>query len=142
MRLPAILPTVAAPGAQTRSASLLRERLRTARPLRVALLLGLLALLNGFDLGFTLLADRHDRLIELNPVAASFVAQEQWLPLATYKFALVIIGMGILWGLRRYVLAEWAAWFIVLAYVGVAWRWHDFLSQLPSWHTYVYLPLV
>lgn len=118
------------------------DRVQITRPVRVALLLGLLALLNGFDLGFTLLADRYGRLMELNPVAACVVADDHWLPLAAYKLALVTFGMGVLWRLRGRVLAEWAAWGLVMAYVGVLWRWQWFLSLLSSWQPSASLPRI
>jgi hypothetical protein len=139
--LPIFLQPTALPTADHRAMASFWARPRAGRPLRVALLLALLIMLNGFDLGFSLLADRYDRLIEMNPVAASFVLYDQWLPLAAYKLALVTVGVGILWRLRHRLLAECAAWAMVLAYVGVALRWHWFLSLLSSWQPYVCGPL-
>jgi hypothetical protein len=135
VRLPILHISEEGPG-NPRPASGLLHQLETSRPIRLVLLLLLLTLLNGFDLGFTLLADHHERLIELNPVAARCIGQGRWLYLAGYKVALVTFGVSILWFLRRHVLAECAAWLAVSTYVVVAWRWHGFLNLLPTWQPY------
>src|SRR5882672_1251507 len=109
------------------------QRVLSARPVRVFLLLAAVWLLNGFDLLFTILADKLGCFIELNPLAAALLDDGDYAGIILFKIALVGGGTFILWHLRRHRLAEMSTWLVAFLYVGLAFRWYRFYE---SWNHY------
>lgn len=103
------------------------------RPVRIALLLLAVWLMNGFDLLFTILAAQLGSFIELNPVAATFINGQNYAALGTYKAALVVIGTCLLWRCRYHRLSELGCWMLFFLYSGLAWRW---LRYYQVWNYY------
>ena len=137
--LPCVEPTFQAGGPST------WQRWMSARPARVVILLAAVWLLNGFDLLFTILADKLGCFIELNPLAATFLDDGNYTGIILFKIALVGAGTFILWHLRRHRLAEMSCWLVAFLYVGLAFRWYRFYEAWNHYgfHTgrvYYYLP--
>ncbi|MCK6484615.1 MAG: hypothetical protein HUU22_02540 [Phycisphaerae bacterium] len=101
------------------------------RPVRVGLLLMAVALLNGFDLTFTIMACRLGPFIELNPLAASVIDTGNYTALTFYKIGLVAAGSFILWQFRAYRISEVGCWMLALLYTGVSLRWFRYYE---TWH--------
>lgn len=101
------------------------------RPVRVGLLLIAVALLNGFDLTFTIMACRLGPFIELNPLAASVIDTGSYGALTLYKMGLVAAGSFILWQFRAYRISEVGCWMLALLYTGVSVRWFRYYE---TWH--------
>ena len=96
------------------------------RPIRVAVLLLAVWVLNGFDLLFTILATRIGAFTELNPVAAIVLDSGNYAILAAYKISLVGLGSWILWHYRNVRFSEIGCWMMAMLYGGVALRWHRY----------------
>jgi hypothetical protein len=94
------------------------------RPVRVALLLIAVGLLNGFDLFSTIVASRLGCFIEANPFAALVLGEGRYLALIVYKAILVLFASAILWRFRHHRFSELGCWLITLLYSAVAIRWH------------------
>jgi len=92
------------------------------RPRRVLIALAAVWVINVFDLGFTILEAGRFTFVELNPVAAKLVHAPPY-ALAVYKFTLLSIGTVILLAYRRHRICELACWFVLAAYVALAFRW-------------------
>jgi hypothetical protein len=109
-----------------------RARLIAARPRRILLLLLGLWLTNMVDTRLTLMAHQQGLLHELNPVASRLLDVSP-AGVYVYKLLLVVAGSCLLWWCRRHRVAEMAAWFTTLAYVGVCVHWQTcydaFLSE-------------
>lgn len=84
-------------------------------------LIGLLILLNGLDLTFTLLAQQTGQFVELSPIGDRMISRPVMLGL--YKATMVALGVGILIYLRQRRAAEIAAWWMCAVYVLVLVRW-------------------
>lgn len=84
-------------------------------------LIGLLILLNGLDLAFTLLAQQTGQFVELSPIGERMITKP--IMLGIYKAAVVALGVGILIYLRRRRAAEIVAWWMCALYVLVLVRW-------------------
>ncbi|MFK7790109.1 MAG: DUF5658 family protein [Phycisphaeraceae bacterium] len=87
----------------------------------VFVLIGLLVLLNGLDLTFTLIAQQTGEFAELSPIGDSLISKP--ILLGLYKVAAVGLGVGLLLYLRRRRAAEVAAWWMCALYVLVLVRW-------------------
>ena len=119
------------------------ERIRAARPRRVALLLVGLWMANAFDAWITTVAHGQGVLHELNPLANHIITFDPWLILP-FKVGLVIIGSYILWQHRTQRVTELGAWVAMTAYAVVCMHWHncyvnflenDFSALLSLMHT-------
>lgn len=87
----------------------------------VLLLIGLLLLLNGLDLAFTLIAQQTGQFAELSPIGDRLITKP--ILLGLYKVAAVAIGAGLLLFLRQWRAAEVTAWWMCAVYVLVLVRW-------------------
>jgi len=96
----------------------------SARTLRIASLLVLLAILNAVDLACTLFAHRIGWLHEMNPIAETFLSQDLEPSLISYKLLMCIAGSTMLWRLRHSRLALAACWFIVAANCALTLLWY------------------
>ena len=92
--------------------------------LRVAMLLALIALLNGVDLACTLFANQIGWLNEMNPVVASVIAHGHEPILIGYKLLLVGGASIVLWRLRKSAWAAPACWILVIAYSALTVVWY------------------
>jgi hypothetical protein len=100
-----------------------------SRSRRIVIALGMVWLLNGFDLWFTVLADTLGALFELNPFARWILPYGMG-AITVYKLAALTVGTGLIWRSRHCRLAEIGTWFIVAINVGLALRWHQFYQML------------
>jgi len=103
------------------------------RPVRVALLLLAVWLLNGFDLFFTIWASRMGPFQELNPLAAMVLGNGNYTGIILYKAGLVLLATGILWYHRHYSFSETGCWMITFVYAALALRWHRYYE---TWNYY------
>jgi hypothetical protein len=101
------------------------QHFRRNRPRRILLLLAAVWIMQGFDLGFTVVAHRCESFAELNPVAR-WALQRGATGAIVYKVTLVLLGSVILWCCRRRVLSECLLWLVVAACVGLSLRWRDY----------------
>ncbi len=91
--------------------------------MRVAVLLGLIAVLNFIDLSYTLLAQRVGLLREMNPIAANFLNLGLEPSLICYKVLTLLVGSAILWKVRRSAWAPRACWLLIVVYVWLSIVW-------------------
>jgi hypothetical protein len=94
-----------------------------ARSLRVGVLLGAIAVLNGLDLLYTLFAQNIGMLHEMNPFTAVFLRNGLYSSLVCFKILMVLGGLSILWKMRRSRLAIPACWVLLVAYVVLGFVW-------------------
>jgi DMSO/TMAO reductase YedYZ heme-binding membrane subunit len=106
--------------------SLLPPFIDGRRDRRMGELIGILWVLALADLAFTLWANRFTRFEELNPIAAAMLANGLTVSLVLFKLVLTTIAATIFWRLRAHTRAEVGLWAIVLVYVALAFRWHDY----------------
>jgi hypothetical protein len=99
--------------------------------LRVALMLLALAILNGFDLAYSLFAERISQLNEMNPVMAALLGQGPAL-FAAFKIIMVCSGLGLLWKLRYCRLTIPACWLLFAAYVSLSVIWVQWVHTVSS----------
>ena len=94
-----------------------------ARSMRVALMIGAVAILNVIDLVFTLFAQRIGMLNEMNPLTEVFLREGLMPSFICFKVLMVVCGLGIIWKTRHSRLALPACWVLFVAYVwrGVVW---------------------
>jgi hypothetical protein len=92
------------------------------RSMRVFLLLTAVAILNLFDLLYTLFAHSIGELREMNPLADS-VLQVGQSTLICFKVMLVLFGTYILWKCRRSAWAVPACWILMIAFTGLGIIW-------------------
>ncbi len=107
---------------------------QTSRPRRILILLAAVWILNGFDLGFTILAQLQGTLTELNPVARHLLPYGA-VALLLYKLVALGIGTAVLWRCRHHASAEIGTWVALAVYVGVSLRWHVFYDAMNAMHT-------
>lgn len=98
------------------------DRFLSARSRRVLLLLAAVWIINGFDLVFTLLAERDGILHEQNPIARALLPHGE-LVVALFKVSLVAGASVLLWRCRAHRCTELAAILAVLVYACVALQW-------------------
>lgn len=91
------------------------------RARRVTLLIAMLAIVNVFDLLFTLIAARATQFVELNPIAARLVNSSG--ALMGFKLVMMGIALGIFLRFRRHPLTELACWGLCVIYAVLAGRW-------------------
>lgn len=103
------------------------RRFRHNRPRRVLLLLAAVWIVQGFDLGFTIIAHQGGTFAELNP-AASWALQRGATGAIIYKGVLVGAASVILWCCRKRALSECLLWLVVAACVGLSLRWRDYFA--------------
>lgn len=99
------------------------------RPRRVLIALAAVWVINVFDLGFTILEAGRFTFVEMNPVAANLIHAPPY-ALAVYKFTLLSIGTVILLSYRRHRVCELACWFVLAAYVALAFRWSAYYDHV------------
>ena len=92
-----------------------------ARMRAVFQLAGVLVLLNGMDLVFTIIAQQTGEFSELNPLGERMI--ESPVVLGYYKTTLVAVGVTILLFLRHRRAAEVTAWWLCAVYMLVLVRW-------------------
>jgi hypothetical protein len=99
------------------------------RSWRVALLLVALAILNAFDLAYSLFAERISQLHEMNPLMAPLLDQGP-LAFAAIKILLVLCGLSLLWKLRYCRLTIPACWVLFIAYVSLSVVWVQWVHMV------------
>ena len=99
------------------------------RPRRVLWVLAAVWVLNGFDLGFTIVAHAYGHFTELNPIAAGMLSQP-WYYVTAFKFISLSGGSIILLMLCRHKVAELGSWLLLTAYLFVAIRWYDYFHRM------------
>ncbi len=88
----------------------------------------LVAALSVLDLVWTLLMHQAGVMTETNPIAARFIHDP--IALATFKITITGIGVGLLFFLRRHLIARRAAWCICLVCTLLTIRWLSVNSLL------------
>lgn len=121
-------PQTAAEEKEVRPGRTLRG-FRLVRSRRVLWVLAAVWVLNGFDLGFTMVAHAAGHFTELNPIAADLLTQP-WYYLTIFKFVCLAVGTIILLILARHKVAELGSWLLLAAYVFVAARWYDYFNGM------------
>ena len=101
-----------------------------ANGIRIALLLGVLALLNGIDLDYTLFAYRIGMLDEMNPLAAAYLAAGLKPSFIAYKLLMFLAGSVMLWRVRKSVWAAPACWMLVGVYVALGVLWYEWAREV------------
>jgi len=104
------------------------RRRPSARPRRVLLLVGVICLLNGFDLAFTLLARQVGQFREVNPVARPLL--ERPAALVAFKVAAVLVASVIFIAFRRHRLTEIACWGFCFVYTALSLVWTTYYGYL------------
>jgi uncharacterized protein DUF5658 len=87
----------------------------------------LLALLNGFDLALSLLAQQAGGFLELNPIGDRLATSPALL--ATFKISVLLVSCLILVTLRRYRGAQAASWWLCLVCTILTFRWLTYNSM-------------
>jgi hypothetical protein len=100
------------------------------RSRRVLLALACVWVVHIFDLGFSQLELYQERFRELNPIAARFLNNPSAITL--YKFSLLFLGTSIVLTLRRWKIAEWGAWLMLVVSIYLAIRWHCYYASLAT----------
>ncbi len=90
----------------------------------------LLALLNGFDLALTLVAQQAGGFMELNPLGAKLAAHPAYL--AAFKLTALLGSCLILMMLRKYRGAQTASWWLCLLCTILTFRWLTYNSMFLS----------
>jgi hypothetical protein len=103
------------------------DEARTRRTVELLLVLWLLAMA---DLFFTIWAHLFTPFQELNPWASHLLHHNNLVALILFKVGLTGLGTMIFWGLRKHGRSEIALWLVVLVYVALAFRWHDYTTQV------------
>lgn len=102
------------------------------RAIRVGMFLLAVAILNTFDLIYTLLAYRMGMLNEVNPLAQVFLQQGLTVSLIAFKILMVFCGLGMIWKLRNSRLAIPACWILLAAYTGLSILWYTWVQMITS----------
>ncbi len=92
------------------------------RPQRVLLGVAVLWVFSAADLSLTLTERSRAFFTELNPLAASLLAQSPG-GIIIFKTALVMLGSAILLSNRMHVCAEYGCWLLVSVSCAVGLRW-------------------
>jgi hypothetical protein len=98
--------------------------------MRVGMLLGLLGILNGMDLAFTLFAYHIGLLDEMNPLAAAYLAAGLRPSFIAYKLLMFLAGSVMLWRVRKSSWSGPACWLLVAVYVGLGWLWYQWVGEV------------
>lgn len=105
-------------------------RLARGRGVRVAMLVGFIALASVVDLHLTLTHLRSAGMIEANPIARWVIAMGcAWLLIA-WKAAMLALTCSILLGARRRRSGELAAWVGAAIMVWLMWQWIGYAQQV------------
>lgn len=89
--------------------------------------LGLVIVLSGLDLVWTLLASQSGQMRELNPLASRLISDPQ--ALIAFKAVATLIACGLLFALRHHGRAQLASWWICLICTMLTFRWLMFNSM-------------
>jgi uncharacterized membrane protein len=102
-----------------------------ARPTRVAALLAVIVGLSLLDLVLTVGHMASSGMFESNPIAAA-LANWTGTPLAIVDFKVlsVLVGVSLLFRMRRHASAELAAWLMTVVLVVLSVRWGLYASEL------------
>lgn len=108
-----------------------RKPLIGTRPRRVTILLAGVIILSLADLAMTLNHLTTVGMIEANPVAAFLIRStgSPWI-LTAFKLLTVGICVSLLYGLRRHLESEVAAWCALVVLVVVSFVWHVYARQI------------
>ena len=87
----------------------------------------LLVLLNGFDLGLSLVAQQAGSFLELNPLGTKLIENPAYL--AAFKLTALLTSCLILLSLRRYHGAQTASWWLCLVCTILTFRWLTYNSM-------------
>lgn len=87
----------------------------------------LLVLLNGFDLGLSLVAQQAGSFLELNPLGTRLIENPVYL--AAFKLTALLTSCFILLSLRRYHGAQAASWWLCLVCTILTFRWLTYNSM-------------
>lgn len=100
------------------------------RSVRVGVLLGMVALLNVVDLGYTLFAHRMGMLNEMNPLAATFLSQGLEPSLVSFKALMVLAGATIIWKVRWSRWSIGGCWVLIGAYTWLGVMWYCWTQEV------------
>jgi hypothetical protein len=101
----------------------------TGRPGRVILLVIFLAMLNAFDLVFTILAHRIGEFREANPIAALLL--DHTAALVAFKAAALLVASAIFIVFRRHWLTELVCWTFCGVYTALSILWMVYYANPP-----------
>ncbi len=97
---------------------------------RVARTVGLIVVLSGFDLFWTILAWQGNQMRELNPLGSHLM--EDTSSLILFKATATLLSTGMLLAMYRHRSARIAAWWLCLICTVLAFRWLTFNSMFVS----------
>lgn len=100
-----------------------------ARSFRLAILLAVVLVLNGFDLAFTQAQIVRGNFAEANILAAAAVDHGAT-GAAAYKAGLLAVGIFILYRFRRHRAAETGAWVLAVSHVALMIWWVAYLQAI------------
>lgn len=104
------------------------------RTRRTALLLGIIWVLGLCDLYFTMWAFRFTVFSEMNPWASRLLRNHQLASMGLTKLLLVGGSSVIFWSVRKHRVTEIALWGLMLAHVGLIFRWSIYTNDaLEMW---------
>ncbi len=83
--------------------------------------LGLVIVLSGLDLVWTLLASQAGQMTEVNPIGNQLIGSASMLSL--FKISVTLGSCGLLYFLRRHPRAQWASWWACLVCTVLTFRW-------------------
>jgi len=104
-----------------------RENPHARRSRRVILMIVLLWIVSGFDLVFTLLADKAGGFIEANPIAAPLMDNPAML--VTFKILVVVMASIIILKFRKRLFTEIGCWVLCPTYILLSARWWIYFFQ-------------
>ena len=101
------------------------------RPARMTRLLALIVVLSLADLLLTLGHMSTTGMFEANPLVARLaLLTESGLSIVNFKALTVLVGVSLLYRLRRHGQAEVAAWLVVLILIGLSIQWALYADQM------------
>lgn len=103
-----------------------------ARAQRVAMLLAATLAMAVGDLYMTLMFVTHGGMLETNPVARMVMALNSTTAVIVWKLATTLLGLGILFHLRRLRLGEMGAWAVFVALSALSMHWLDYSQESAS----------
>ena len=112
------------------------------RRLRMLALLTAIVVLSAGDLVLTLGHMSTTGMYEANPLVAALARlTESSLSIANFKALTVLIGVGLLYRLRRHASAELAAWLVAAILVALSIQWNLYTAEIGDLSLMVQLEL-
>lgn len=103
------------------------------RRLRMLALLTAIVVLSAGDLVLTIGHMSTTGMYEANPLVAGLARMtESSLSIVNFKALTVLVGVGLLYRLRRYGSAELAAWLVAAVLVALSIQWHLYTSEISN----------